>query len=220
MKKLWLVLLCTTAIESKNISTPALTPEVVQELYDLQKKDPYGRHTLDITGQPGLRNTWNYYVQSTASTLYNLSLTNLLLKSIASLFGMTMLSYAFIAYFIYRVYDLIYKISSWLSWNEEVKSHDMIAEAQHYLKRTQQQLEDTQKVVTRTKPIDSYLCLEKIKEEEKLLRLYLRLNDFLKKRNLRFLFIYDQEKEKQITHALSLLHEVATLSEKRGEHYA
>lgn len=220
-KKMLMLLLCATAYtHNKHFSVPALTPELVQEIYTLQKTDPASRHTFEITGQPGLRNTFNYYVETAAYTLNNLSLKNILLRGALSLFGATTLSYCCIAYFIYRVYNLIHKIGLWLSWNEEVTSHDIISEAQQYLKRTQMDLYLKEKNVTRRKAITYDNCLETIKKEETLLRLYLWLNTALKNRNMRLLFMYDEEKEKQIVYALSLLHEVGTLNEKRDEHSA
>ncbi len=222
MKKIWFFLLCVANCRGENFSFTALTPEDLKTIMDYQQAHPYGRFTINITGQPGLRNTWNYYVQNTAQFLYNISPQNIVLKGFASLFGMTMLSYVVIAYFIYCVYDLISKIRSWLSWNKEVHSHDMISEAQQYLKKTQCQLEDDAQhaLITRSKKISPDLCLEKIKKEEKMLRLYMKLNTLLKNKHIRFLFDYDEEKENQIAYALSLLHEAASLNEKRDEHYA
>lgn len=160
--------------------------------------------TIDVITEKSI----SQHVQDAAVFLNSLTLQNVLLKGATTIFGATALSYSFIAYFIYRVYQLVAKINSWLSWNTEAHHHNMIEEAKMYLHRTL----DEQTSIKRTRSQDPYyICLQEIKREEKLLRLYVQLNTFLKKYRLRALFAYDPEKEQHIEHVLQVINEANNL---------
>jgi len=79
------------------------------------------------------------------------------------------LSYTFIAYFIYRVYRLLAKISSWLAWNDHVQEHDMVEEAKQYLARTAlEQSLLNEALVTRSGLVARKVSRKEIQEQKRM----------------------------------------------------
>lgn len=210
MKKCMVVLfmIFTGDIQSKDFSFSEFSQKAINEMHAYKTSHPEEDLHVTFVGEKTLMNQCNSYVQKTALFLNNFSMQNVFLKGIASLLGATVLSYGVIAYFIYRVYSLIGRISSWLAWNTEVHEHDMVEEAKQYLARSL-----AQEPITRSSlgNLKQKQYLKKLKDEEKLIRLYLSLNRILKKYNIRAFFFYDENKEKQLEHALQILTTAADL---------
>lgn len=203
---LWLLMACAFTIQSKEFSFPALTQEALTQIIAYQEVYPERPMTITITGKQTVFGACSAYVQKTATTLHSISLQNIALKGLASLFGATVLSYTFIAYFIYRVYRLLAKISSWLAWNDHVQEHDMVEEAKQYLARTAlEQSLLNEALVTRSGLVARKVSRKEIQEQKQLLEQYLALTNILKKYKLRALFAYDQTKEDQLRYALAML---------------
>ena len=214
---LWfIVFLCTSCTASSDLSFRALDDPAIRAIQALLRKNPDKIVTVSFTGDPSVKKTFTYFVQNTASFLYTISPQNILLKCTASLLGVTTLSYFFVAYFIYRVYGIIARITSWLSWNQELHTQDMIEEAKHYLERKQRMQQD-RKIVRSKHDHDMFIAT--IQEEENLLRLYIFLNKRLKHYGLRSLFMYDEKKETCIENALVLLQCASELDRKRSEQF-